>query len=53
MNVNHYTYRVTWPAEDSEHMGLCAEFLPCPGSRPVLKKPSLASVGLWRRWSMT
>ena len=26
MNVNHYTYRVTWSAEDSEHVGLCAEF---------------------------
>ena len=26
MNVTHYTYRVTWSAEDSEHVGLCAEF---------------------------
>lgn len=26
MNVNHYTYRVTWSAEDHEHVGLCAEF---------------------------
>ena len=26
MNVNHYTYRVTWSPEDSEHVGLCAEF---------------------------
>lgn len=26
MNVNHYTYRVTWSAEDNEHVGLCAEF---------------------------
>lgn len=26
MNINHYTYRVTWSAEDDEHMGLCAEF---------------------------
>ena len=23
---DHYTYRVTWSAEDSEHVGLCAEF---------------------------
>ena len=23
---NHYTYRVTWSPEDSEHVGLCAEF---------------------------
>ncbi len=26
MNVNHYTYRVTWSQEDHEHVGLCAEF---------------------------
>lgn len=26
MNVDHYTYRVTWSAEDQEHVGLCAEF---------------------------
>jgi predicted HicB family RNase H-like nuclease len=26
MNINHYTYRVTWSAEDDEHVGLCAEF---------------------------
>ena len=26
MNVNHYTYRVTWSPEDNEHVGLCAEF---------------------------
>ena len=25
MNINHYTYRVTWSREDSEHVGLCAE----------------------------
>ena len=23
---DHYTYRVTWSAEDGEHLGLCAEF---------------------------
>ena len=23
---DHYTYRVTWSAEDEEHVGLCAEF---------------------------
>ncbi len=23
---DHYTYRVTWSAEDAEHVGLCAEF---------------------------
>lgn len=26
MNRDHYTYRVTWSAEDSEHVGLCVEF---------------------------
>lgn len=26
MNINHYTYRVTWSPEDGEHVGLCAEF---------------------------
>ena len=24
--LEHYTYRVTWSAEDQEHVGLCAEF---------------------------
>jgi predicted HicB family RNase H-like nuclease len=26
MSIDHYTYRVTWSAEDGEHLGLCAEF---------------------------
>jgi predicted HicB family RNase H-like nuclease len=26
MQTDHYTYRVTWSAEDGEHVGLCAEF---------------------------
>lgn len=26
MNNDRYTYRVTWSAEDTEHVGLCAEF---------------------------
>lgn len=26
MQVDHYTYRVTWSAEDNEHVGLCVEF---------------------------
>ena len=25
INVNHYTYRVSWSPEDQEHVGLCAE----------------------------
>ncbi len=24
--TDHYTYRVTWSAEDGEHIGLCSEF---------------------------
>jgi predicted HicB family RNase H-like nuclease len=26
MSIDRYTYRVTWSAEDQEHVGLCAEF---------------------------
>ena len=26
VNTDHYTYRVTWSEEDSEYVGLCAEF---------------------------
>jgi len=26
LKEDHYTYRVTWSAEDGEHVGLCAEF---------------------------
>ena len=26
MNMDHYTYRVTWSPEDDEHLGLCVEF---------------------------
>ena len=26
MNIQHYTYRVTWSPEDEEHVGLCSEF---------------------------
>lgn len=25
-NIEHYTYRVSWSAEDQEYVGLCAEF---------------------------
>ena len=27
LKKDHYTYRVTWSEEDSEYVGLCAEFL--------------------------
>ncbi|AJJ19249.1 MULTISPECIES: type II toxin-antitoxin system HicB family antitoxin [Yersinia] len=26
VNIEHYTYRITWSAEDDEFVGLCAEF---------------------------
>ena len=26
MQIDHYTYRVTWSAEDDEHVGSCVEF---------------------------
>ncbi|HWG21182.1 MAG TPA: hypothetical protein VG225_11690 [Terracidiphilus sp.] len=26
LKTDRYTYRVTWSAEDSEHVGLCVEF---------------------------
>ncbi|WP_374623403.1 type II toxin-antitoxin system HicB family antitoxin [Pandoraea sp.] len=26
MNIDRYTYRLTWSPEDGEHVGLCAEF---------------------------
>jgi predicted RNase H-like HicB family nuclease len=25
MNLDHYTYRVTWSQEDGEYVGLCVE----------------------------
>jgi predicted HicB family RNase H-like nuclease len=24
--IDHYTYRITWSAQDNEYVGLCAEF---------------------------
>jgi len=26
MNIDHYTYRITWSREDQEYVGLCVEF---------------------------
>jgi len=26
MNIEHYTWRVTWSGEDQEYLGLCVEF---------------------------
>ncbi|NMM07092.1 toxin-antitoxin system HicB family antitoxin [Polaromonas sp.] len=39
MNINHYTYRVSWSLEDDEHLGLCAEF---PSLSWLAKTPEAA-----------
>jgi predicted HicB family RNase H-like nuclease len=43
MNIEHYTYRVTWSAEDAEHLGLCAEF---PSLSWLAKTPEKALTGI-------
>jgi len=45
MNVNHYTYRVTWSAEDNEHVGLCTEF---PSLSWLAPTPEKALLGIRR-----
>lgn len=45
MNINHYTYRVTWSAEDNEHVGLCAEF---PSLSWLAATPEKALAGVRR-----
>ncbi len=45
MNINHYTYRVTWSPEDGEHIGLCAEF---PSVSWLAPTPEKALVGIRR-----
>ena len=43
--VDHYTYRVTWSAEDEEYVGLCAEF---PGLSWLAPTPDAAFAGIRR-----
>ena len=43
MQIDHYTYRVTWSAEDNEHVGLCAEF---PSLSWLAKTPEDALKGI-------
>lgn len=43
MQADHYTYRVTWSAEDKEHVGLCAEF---PSLSWLAKTPEDALKGI-------
>jgi len=45
MNINHYTYRVTWSQEDGEHLGLCAEF---PSLSWLALTPEKALAGIRR-----
>ncbi len=40
---DHYTYRVTWSAEDKEYVGLCAEF---PSLSWLAKTPEGALKGI-------
>lgn len=43
MQIDHYTYRVTWSVEDNEHVGLCAEF---PSLSWLAKTPEEALKGI-------
>ena len=43
MDINHYTYRVTWSNEDNEHVGLCTEF---PSLSFLAKEPENALKGI-------
>jgi predicted RNase H-like HicB family nuclease len=40
---NRYTYRVTWPEDDNEYVGLCAEF---PGLSWLSVTPETALKGI-------
>lgn len=41
--TDHYTYRITWSAEDREHLGLCAEF---PSLSWLAPTPARALAGI-------
>jgi predicted HicB family RNase H-like nuclease len=41
--TDHFTYRVTWSAEDGEHIGLCAEF---PSLSWLASTPEAALAGI-------
>lgn len=34
---DRYTYSLTWPEEDQEHVALCAEFPSCNSADPTLQ----------------
>ena len=41
--TDHYTYRITWSAEDGERVGLCAEF-PLPSWLAATPDEALAGI---------
>lgn len=43
MNIDHYTYRLTWSQEDAEHIGLCTEF---PSLSWLANTPEAALAGI-------
>lgn len=43
MNIEHYTYRVTWSPEDNEHVGLCVEL---PSLLWLANTPEAALTGI-------
>jgi predicted HicB family RNase H-like nuclease len=43
MNIQHYTYRVTWSPEDDEHVALCVEF---PSLSWLAETPEAALKGI-------
>jgi predicted HicB family RNase H-like nuclease len=45
MKTDHYTYRVTWSAEDCEYIGLCVEF---PSLSWLAASPEAALMGIRR-----
>lgn len=45
MQSDHYTYRVTWSAEDGEYVGLCAEL---PSLSWLAESPEAALQGVRR-----
>ena len=46
--IDHYTYRVTWSAEDDEHVGLCLEFPSLSWLAPTLDEAFSEIRGLVR-----
>jgi len=43
INIKHYTYTVSWSAEDQEHVGVCAEL---PSLSWLASDPAQALAGI-------